>query len=165
MYIYVYVYIYDIYIYVYQYIYTYIHTYMYIYGLRVRVTLIPTLLPTPASYPASPSLWFHTCSSQVCTPLPTEAHPPCIHKNNIPQSRTTRTPTYSMLDSRAGRGIPKMMMMICLPPQGTSPPHSSRYGTQHTQHTASTAATPHYPQGRRQTPADAPTPRCLSIDL
>jgi len=50
------------------------------------------------------------------------------------------------------------MMMICLPPQGTPPPHSSRYGPQHTQHTASTAATPHYPQGRRQTPADAPTP-------
>jgi len=48
--------------------------------------------------------------------------------------------------------------MICLPPQGTPPPHSSRYGPQHTQHTASTAATPHYPQGRRQTPADAPTP-------
>ena len=51
-----------------------------------------------------------------------------------------------------------MMMMICLPPQGTPPTHSSRYGPQHTQHTASTAATPHYPQGRRQTPADAPTP-------
>ena len=50
-----------------------------------------------------------------------------------------------------------MMMMICLPPQGTPPTHSSRYGPQHTQHTASTAATPHYPQGRRQTPADAPT--------
>ena len=50
------------------------------------------------------------------------------------------------------------MMMICLPPQGTPPPHSSRYGPQHTQHTASTAATPHYPQGRRQTLADAPTP-------
>jgi len=49
-------------------------------------------------------------------------------------------------------------VMICLPPQGTPPPHSSRYGPQHTQHTASTAATPHYPQGRRQTPADAPTP-------
>ena len=53
---------------------------------------------------------------------------------------------------------PKGMMMICLPPQGTPPPHSSRYGPQHTQHTASTAATPHYPQDRRQTPADAPTP-------
>jgi len=51
-----------------------------------------------------------------------------------------------------------LLMMICLPPQGTPPPHSSRYGPQHTQHTASTAATPHYPQGRRQTPADAPTP-------
>ena len=51
-----------------------------------------------------------------------------------------------------------MSMMICLPPQGTPPPHSSRYGPQHTQHTASTAATPPYPQGRRQIPADAPTP-------
>ena len=50
----------------------------------------------------------------------------------------------------------KRIMMICLPPQGTPPTHSSRYGPQHTQHTASTAATPHYPQGRRQTPADAP---------
>jgi len=49
-------------------------------------------------------------------------------------------------------------MMICLPPRGTSPPHSSRHGPQHTQHTASTAATPRYPQGRRQTPADALTP-------
>jgi len=48
--------------------------------------------------------------------------------------------------------------MICLPPQRTRPPHSSRYGPQHTQHTASTAATPHFPQGRSQTPADAPTP-------
>jgi len=49
--------------------------------------------------------------------------------------------------------------MICLPPQGTPPPHSSRYGPQHTQHTASIAATPHYPQqGRKQTLADAPTP-------
>jgi len=55
-------------------------------------------------------------------------------------------------------GLESMMIMICLPPQGTPPPHSSRYGPQHTQHTASTAATPHYPQGRRQTPADAPTP-------
>ena len=35
------------------------------------------------------------------------------------------------------------------------PPHSSRHGPQHTQHTASTAATPCYPQGGRQTPADA----------
>jgi len=52
----------------------------------------------------------------------------------------------------------KILVMICLPPQGTPPPHSSRYGPQHTQHTASTAATPHYPQGRRQNPADAPTP-------
>jgi len=40
-------------------------------------------------------------------------------------------------------------MMICLPPQGTPPPHSSRYGLQHTQHTASTAATPHYPRDRK----------------
>jgi len=40
-----------------------------------------------------------------------------------------------------------------LPPQ-----HSSRHSPQHTQHTASTAATPRYPQGRTQTPADAPTP-------
>jgi len=55
------------------------------------------------------------------------------------------------------------VLMICLPPQGTPPPHSSRYGPQHTQHTASTAATPHYPQGRRQTPADAPTPLKRSI--
>jgi len=47
--------------------------------------------------------------------------------------------------------------MICLLPQGTPPQHSSRYGPQHTQHTASTAATPRYPQGRRQSPADAPT--------
>jgi len=46
-----------------------------------------------------------------------------------------------------------------LTPTGYPPPqHSSRHGTQHTQHTASTAATPRYPQGRRQTPADAPTP-------
>ena len=36
--------------------------------------------------------------------------------------------------------------------------HSSRHGSQRTQHTASTAATPRYPQGERQTPADAPTP-------
>jgi len=53
---------------------------------------------------------------------------------------------------------PIPMMMICLPPQGTPSPHSSRHDPQHTQHTASTAATPHCPQGRRQTPADAPTP-------
>jgi len=57
----------------------------------------------------------------------------------------------------AGAGTP--LVMICLPPQSTPPhTHSSRHGPQHTQHTASTAATPHYPQGRRQTPADAPTP-------
>ena len=49
-------------------------------------------------------------------------------------------------------------MMLCLPPQGTPPPHSSRYGPQHIQHTASTAATPRYLQGRRQPPADVPTP-------
>jgi len=48
---------------------------------------------------------------------------------------------------------------MMLTPTGCPPPqHSSRHGPQHTQHTASTAATPHYPQGRRQTPADAPTP-------
>jgi len=52
-----------------------------------------------------------------------------------------------------------LMIMLCLPPQGTPPPkHSSRHGPQRTQHTASTAATPRYPQGRRQIPADAPTP-------
>ena len=57
----------------------------------------------------------------------------------------------------AGAGTP--LVMICLPPQSTPPhTHSSRHGPQHTQHTASTAATPHYPQGRGQTPADAPTP-------
>ena len=44
------------------------------------------------------------------------------------------------------------MMMICLPPQGTPPQHSSRHGPQHTQHTASTAATPRYPQSIRQYP-------------
>jgi len=33
-------------------------------------------------------------------------------------------------------------MVICLPPQGTRPPHSSRHGPQRTQHKASTAATP-----------------------
>jgi len=55
-------------------------------------------------------------------------------------------------------------VMICLPPQGTRPPHSSRYGPQHTQHTASTAATPHYPQGRRQTPEMyAPMYACVFV--
>ena len=54
-------------------------------------------------------------------------------------------------------------MMICLPPQGNPPPHTHAaaamaHSTHSTQHTASTAATPRYPQGRRQTPADAPTP-------
>ena len=48
------------------------------------------------------------------------------------------------------------VMMLYLPPQGTPPTHSSRHGPQRTQHTASTAATPRHPQGRRQTPADAP---------
>jgi len=45
------------------------------------------------------------------------------------------------------------------------PPHSSRHGPQHTQHTASTAATPWCPQGRRQTPADAPTPTQTVYDV
>jgi len=45
-----------------------------------------------------------------------------------------------------------------LSPTGYPPTHSSRHGPQRTQHTASTAATPRYPQGRRQTPADAPAP-------
>jgi len=45
------------------------------------------------------------------------------------------------------------------PPTPPPPPqHSSRHGPQHTQRTTNTAATPRYPQGRRQTPADAPTP-------
>jgi len=47
-------------------------------------------------------------------------------------------------------------MMICLPPHGTLPTHSSRHGPQRTQHTASTAATPRYPQGRRQDPCAPP---------
>jgi len=37
--------------------------------------------------------------------------------------------------------------------------------THSAQHTASTAATPHYPQGRRQTPANAPTPLKLRHPL
>jgi len=48
-----------------------------------------------------------------------------------------------------------MLTLTGYPPP---PQHSSRHGPQHTQHTASTAATPRYPQGRRQTPTDAPTP-------
>ena len=43
--------------------------------------------------------------------------------------------------------------------------HRSRYGPQRTQLTASTAATPRYPQGRRETPADAPTPLKRSMQL
>jgi len=39
----------------------------------------------------------------------------------------------------------QLTMMICLPPQGTPPQHSSRHGPQRTQHTASTAATPRSP--------------------
>jgi len=55
-------------------------------------------------------------------------------------------------------------IMICVPPQGTpTPQHSSRRGSQRTQHAARTAATPRYPQGRRQAPADAPTPLKRSV--
>jgi len=46
-----------------------------------------------------------------------------------------------------------------LTPTGYSHTQQPIWPTAHTAHTASTAATPHYPQpGRRQTPADAPTP-------
>ena len=57
-----------------------------------------------------------------------------------------------------------MCMCVCverddmLIPTGYPSQHSSRHGPQRTQHAASTAAAPRYPQGRRQTPADAPTP-------
>ena len=76
----------------------------------------------------------------------------------INPSYLSRVPS-SMAQAKRRRLV---MMMKFLPPQ--PPPkkkthtHSSRHGPQHTQHTASTAATPRHPQGRRRTPADAPTP-------
>jgi len=57
-----------------------------------------------------------------------------------------------MGSTHVGGGYTDRTMMICLPPQGTPPPHSSRYGPQHTQHTASTAATPHYPRAEDKPP-------------
>jgi len=51
-----------------------------------------------------------------------------------------------------------MIMMICLPPQGTPPPiQQPTLPTAHTAHSQHCGHTG-LPQGRRQTPADAPTP-------
>jgi len=51
-------------------------------------------------------------------------------------------------------------MMICLPPQGTFPPHSSRYGPQraHTAHSQHCGHTALPPGQKTNPPADAPTP-------
>jgi len=97
------------------------------------------------------------------------------------QRRLTYTPILIARPPSSGaRLVGAASMMICLPPQPpppgppvlggrprdnifTPPPppppqHRSRHGPQDTHHKASTAATPRYPQGRRQTRTDAPTP-------
>jgi len=51
--------------------------------------------------------------------------------------------------------VPVFVDNAMLTPTGYPPP--TQQPTWPTAHTASTAATPRYPQGRRQTPADAPT--------
>jgi len=163
IYIYIYIYI-NIYIYTYNKYQIYVHMCVCVYGGLTRGSLTARVKPrsgarVPVLHAALlPPLYFpHDCNT-IARLLRNIRYP------SRPDSSMPYTIEYRWWQFRvkANPRPPSCMpytiqywwwlLMICLPPQGTPPPHSSRHDPQRTQHTASTAATPPYPQGKRETP-------------